>query len=98
MAVWVNGKPNEPMVEKLCYQFKMSGFFVRTRQTGPGREANIYIEGTKEVLVLKTYHDFVRVDVQWKGSRNYENSLGLLGSHSMNEARVGCWPRRQDTH
>ena len=58
-------------------------------KVGITRQANIYLEGSKEVVMLKAFKSFVRVDIDPDGSKNYDNSLGLLGSHAHNGQRLG---------
>jgi hypothetical protein len=89
--LWVNGEANEQLEEKKWYRTSISGFLVRFKQTGAVREANIYLEegASKEVIIIKTYHDFVRIDINWIESENFEGSFGLLGAKEMNGARLG---------
>jgi len=87
--IWVNGEANEVLEEQTWYRTSLAGFLVRFKQTGSVREANIYLEGAKEVLVIKTYHDFVRVDINWVDSENYGGSVGLLGAKDNEGIRVG---------
>merc|ERR1712232_70784 len=41
-----------------------------------------------EVLIMKTFKSFVRIDINWKGSDHYYNSVGLLGSHAHEGKRL----------
>jgi hypothetical protein len=87
--LWVNRVENEDLEEGKVYKTYLSGFLVRYKKLGPGLEAFIYLEGAKEMVVLKTFKDFVRVDIDWKESKNYPGSSGLLGSYDLNGKRVG---------
>jgi len=88
--LWFNGKEaSSELVDGEWNRQMMSGFLVRYKQAGAVREANIYLKGAKEYLVIKTFKSFVRVDINWQGSENYYNSVGLLGSHAHNGERLG---------
>ena len=88
--LWINGELiSADAEEDKWFHAKLSGFLVRFKASRDTREANIYLEGAKEYLLLKTFKSFVRVDVNWKGSGNYYGSTGLLGSHANNGARLG---------
>jgi len=87
--LWFDGKP-AAVVDGEWNRHELSGFLVRYKQSGDNvREANIHIKGAKEVLVMKTFKSFVRIDIQWQGSDHYKNSVGLLGSHAHNGERLG---------
>jgi hypothetical protein len=87
--LWVNGEANGELEEAKWNRFNIAGFLVRFKQTGETREVNIYIEGHKEYIMIKAYKDFVRIDIPWMGSANFEGSTGLLGSHVLDGQRVG---------
>jgi len=88
--LWFDGQEVNDLIDGEWNQHQLAGFLVRYKQTGPNtREANIYLKGSKEVLVMKTFKSFVRVDINFEGSDNYYNSLGLLGSHAHNGKRLG---------
>jgi hypothetical protein len=87
--LWVNGVENEDPVEGKVYKTQIAGFLVRYKKLGPGVEAFIYLDGPKEVVMLKTFKDFVRVDIDWKESENYYGASGLLGSYDLKGQRVG---------
>merc|ERR1712194_285462 len=87
--LWFDGKP-AAVVDGEWNRHELSGFLVRYKQSGDNvREANIHIKGAEEVLVMKTFKSFVRIDIQWQGSDHYKNSVGLLGSHAHNGERLG---------
>jgi hypothetical protein len=92
--MWLNGQANDVLEDAKWYQTSISGFLVRFKQTmtraGEIREAMIYFDGGhKDPLVLKTFKSFVHLDVNWKGSENYNGATGLLGSQAHNGARLG---------
>ncbi|CAB9525286.1 expressed unknown protein [Seminavis robusta] len=92
--IWVNGVPNEDLEDGEWYLSSIDGLVVRLREDGDDREAVIYVDGYIEKLVFKANraHDFVHLDMErkgGKGSKNYEGSTGLLGSHALNGLRVG---------
>jgi hypothetical protein len=96
--MWINGQANDVLEDGKWYHARLSGFLVRFKQTmtraGEMREANIYFEGSdkagaKDPLVLKTFKSFVHLDVNWKGSDNYNGATGLLGSQAHAGARLG---------
>lgn len=86
--LWVNGVENEDLEEGKLYKTQIAGFLVRYKKLSSGIEAFIYLGG-KEMVALKTFKDFVRVDFDWKESKNYVGSSGLLGSYDLNGKRVG---------
>jgi von Willebrand factor type D domain len=86
--LWVNGEVNGELEELAWNRFTVAGFLVRFKQSGHTRELNIYTKGTKEHIVIKAYRDFVRVDIPWLGSNNFDGSTGLLGSQTLNGMRV----------
>lgn len=85
--VWINGKPNNPLTQERWYHSELYGYTVRYQQTGLSREVQVYLGGD-EVIILKTYKDFVRVDLSLKKPHHYQGSLGLLGRYP-DGARVG---------
>ena len=87
--LWVNGVENENLEEGKVYHTHIAGFLVRYKKLSASFEAFIYLNGPKEVIMLKTFKDFVRVDVDWKESNNYYGATGLLGSYDLNGDRVG---------
>ena len=92
--LWLNGQVNEVLESGKWYHSLLSGFLVRFKQSmgevGLIREVRVSLEGTaREVLALKAVNSFVRVSINWKGSKNYENSTGLLGSHAHGGERLG---------
>ncbi|CAB9503895.1 von Willebrand factor type D protein [Seminavis robusta] len=93
--VWINGKANGVLEDGKWYHASLNGLLVRFKQSfgkkSTTREVNIYLNqgSSKEVLAMKTFKSFVRVDVDWKNSDNYDYSRGLLGSHAQNGKRLG---------
>jgi len=89
--LWFNGKEaTSAMMDGEWHKHEMAGFLIRYKQTGENtREANLYLKGAKEVLVMKTFKSFVRIDVNWQESDNYFNSNGLLGDHAHEGKRLG---------
>ncbi|CAB9519410.1 expressed unknown protein [Seminavis robusta] len=88
--LWINGTLLADIPEGQWGRAKLAGFLVRYKQSSPKvREAIIYLEGHKGKIVFKTFSSFVRVDVDWKDSENYDGSMGLLGSYDHDGARIG---------
>jgi len=89
--LWVDGKEvASTLVDGEWHHHQMAGFLVRYMQSGPNtREINLYLKGSKEVVLMKTFKTFVRVDLDWEGSVNYENAVGLLGSQAHDGKRLG---------
>jgi len=88
--LWFNGEPADAVAEGEWHRQRLAGFLVRYRASGPSsREAYLYLEGAKEVFMMKTFKSFLRVDVDWARSDNYHNSVGLLGSHAHEGKRLG---------
>ena len=69
------------MEEKVWTKVDFGGLVLRFRQDGCRKEAKIYLQNSgKEILSLSTYYDFVKVDLNTKGSAgHYKGSNGLLG-------------------
>ncbi|CAB9505448.1 expressed unknown protein [Seminavis robusta] len=91
--LWINGEAAPKQVGKNMLRADLGGFMVRYKEHGPNvREALVYLvtgkDSHKEFIVFKTFKSFVKIDVDWKDSSNYENSLGLLGSHDQNGKRL----------
>jgi hypothetical protein len=90
--LWFNGQANGELEDGTWYHSQVAGFLVRYREVtgrvGLTREVNIYLEGSKEILRLKAFKSFVRIDIAWTGSKNYDNSMGLLGSQAHNGLRL----------
>ncbi|CAB9518969.1 expressed unknown protein [Seminavis robusta] len=79
--IWFNRKtPNKPLVDEQWYQGQIAGYKVRYRQVGSSREVNVHL-GRLEVVSLKAYKDFVRVDLDLRERRHYEGAIGLLGQY-----------------
>merc|ERR1712224_26256 len=89
--LWINSKSiATDLVEGAWHKTHMEGFLVRYKSSGPNtREANLYLQGAKEVMVFKTFKSFVRIDINHKGSDNYSKAVGLLGSHANAGKRLG---------
>merc|ERR1712194_719177 len=89
--LWFNGQEaTADLVDGKWNRHHLAGFLVRYKQSGQNvREVFIHLKGSKEVLVMKTFKSFVRIDIQWQESENYNNSVGLLGSHAHNGKRLG---------
>jgi hypothetical protein len=90
--LWFNRQANGELEDGTWYHSQVAGFLVRYREVtgrvGLTREVNIYLEGSKEILRLKAFKSFVRIDIAWTGSKNYDNSMGLLGSQAHNGLRL----------
>lgn len=76
--LWINRKSNSRLLQEKWYRAEISGYSVRYQQIGPSREVQVYLGGD-EVIILKSYKDFVRVDLSLKEAKNYQGALGLLG-------------------
>ena len=78
--LYINGVANEPLVESKWYVARIGGLKLRYRQQSGNGEAHLYFGDNKsEKLAMKTYHNFVKVDVAAHGSDYHLGSLGLLG-------------------
>ena len=78
--LFINGVPNEPLENKKWYMGKVSGLHVRYRQEGGNGEARIYFGNSKSRQVeLRTFGEFVKVNIDAEGCDQYVGSLGLLG-------------------
>ena len=91
--LWIDGKAiTVGMEQDKWHHATLAGFKVRfkesIRRVGMIREANVYLDGTKEVMEFNAYKSFVRVDVDWKIAENYKGSTGLLGSFDLDGLRV----------
>lgn len=93
--LWLNGVSITDDIENGVFTHgSISGFELRFKSSEGSnnneviREAHIYF-GNHEKIALKTFKSFVRIDVDWQGSENYNGSSGLLGSHPHNGARLG---------
>lgn len=88
--LWHNGKEVTRNMEDGWNRGHLSGYLYRYKQsTRNVRDVFIHLKGSKEILVMKTFKSFVRVDINWQESENYYNSVGLLGSHAHNGKRLG---------
>ena len=76
--LYTNGVANEPLEDKKWHHTEFAGLTLRYKQTGPNSEAHIYL-GNGEKLLMKTYNDFVKVEIAAEGSEYYKGSHGLLG-------------------
>jgi len=74
----LNGKVNEPLEEQAWNQAQLGGQLLRFKQNGIFREAHIHM-GNGEKLYIKSYYDFVKVELKAEGSQFFTGSLGLLG-------------------
>ena len=80
--LFINGVPNEPLEEKKWYMGKVSGLHVRYREDGGNGEARIYFGNSKsKQLLLRTFGEFVKVNIDAEGSNHYKGSHGLLGRY-----------------
>ncbi|CAB9523208.1 expressed unknown protein [Seminavis robusta] len=87
--IWINGEPKEDLEDGTWYLSSIDGFVVHFREHGDDQEAIIYVDGYSEKLVFKIHHGRDHMDVEGKGSKSYNGSTGLLGSHALNGLRVG---------
>jgi len=80
--LYINGVPNKPMQDEEWHMVTFAGLDLRFKQSkiraGRTREAHIYL-GNGEKLFLKTFHNFVKIEMAAHGSEFYNGSLGLLG-------------------
>ena len=76
---FLNGKANDALEEKEWHRTHFAGLVVRYKQNGPNREAHIYLEGRSQKIMIKTYHDFVKVELNADGSHHFAGSHGILG-------------------
>jgi hypothetical protein len=91
--LWIDGKAiSVGMEQDKWLVTTLAGFKVRYKESmkraGMIREVNVYLDGTKEMMEFNAFKSFVRIDVDWKNSENYQGSNGLLGSFDLNGARV----------
>ena len=78
--LFINGIPNEPLEENKWYMGKVSGLHVRYRQSMGNGQARIYFGNSKsKQLHLKTFGDFVKVNLDAQENDHYNGSHGLLG-------------------
>ena len=84
--LFLNGKPNDPLEDGKWYTGSLSGLFFRFKQTklraGTNREAHLYLEkgvDDSEKVFMKSFHEFVKVEMDAKESKHYAGSFGLLG-------------------
>jgi len=84
--LYINGVANKFLEDKKWYSVQFSGLKLRFKQTklrqGFNREVHLYLGNPNvdgEKLFIKSYHEFVKVELDAHGSNNYEGSLGLLG-------------------
>lgn len=79
----INGKPADSLKAAEWYLSKISGLHLRYKNDGKNGEAHIYFGNSQsEKLVLQTFADFVKVDLNMghkEGVDYYNGSLGLLG-------------------
>ena len=75
---FINGVASEPVEEKKWQFYNFAGHKLRVKKNGKNREAHIPL-GNMEKLVIKTFNDFVKVEVATKDSEFYTGSHGLLG-------------------
>merc|ERR1712176_947394 len=95
--IWFDGQVPQDIQKGSWQRHNIGDFLVRYKDTdgtmgrGNTREANLYLvhKGNKEPLVFKTFKGFLRIDINWQGSKNYVNSVGLLGSHAHEGKRLG---------
>ena len=80
--LYINGIANKPLEENKWYLTKVMGLVLRYRQSGGNGEAHLYFGNSQgEKLIMKTYKDFVKVEVAAHGSDSYLGSHGLLGRY-----------------
>ena len=78
--LYINGVANEPLEDLEWYTAKVGGLNLRYKRNGGNGEAHLYFGNSKsEKLVMRTYNDFVKVEVAAHGSDYYLGSQGLLG-------------------
>ena len=78
----INGKPVSQLEDKKWYLDRVMGLKIRYRRNGINGEAHLYFGNSKsEKLELRTYKDFVKVEVAAHGSDYYLGSHGLLGRY-----------------
>ena len=76
--LFVNGVSQEARTDKFTMvNFGADGLFIRYLKSNGNGEVHFHFGPEK--IVMKTYKDFVKVEVNAKGSKQFENSLGLLG-------------------
>jgi hypothetical protein len=91
--LWIDGTAvSVGMEQDKWHTTAIAGFMIRykesVRRVGMIREANLYLEGHKEIMEFNAYRSFVRLDVDWKNAENYKGSTGLLGSFDLKGLRV----------
>lgn len=80
-AEWLftNGIANEDVVDGKWYNVKFAGHVMRFKKSGRNREAHLYLMNG-EKLMMKTYNDFVKVELG-KDRSMYKGSHGILGRY-----------------
>jgi len=79
--LYLNGVANEPLEEMKWYHAKVGGLILRYRHDGSNGEAHLYMGGTSEKIVLRTFNEFVKVEAEEHGNGHFLNSHGLLGRY-----------------
>jgi len=82
--LYINGAPIEPLENEDWRRIDLENFFVRVQKEHGNHVAKIYVEGSKEFLTLRTYNDFVKVEMTSTGDV-LDGSLGLLGQYPNGE-------------
>ena len=78
--LYINGVANEPLEDSKWYVAHVGGLKLRYKQASGNGEAHLYFgDGKYEKLTMKTYNEFVKVEVAAKNSEYYLGSHGLLG-------------------
>jgi len=79
-AQWLftNGVSNDLLVDDEWNKSNFAGDLLRFKQSGSGREAHIHM-GNGEKIMLKSYNQFVKVQLFSEGDAVYHGSQGLLG-------------------
>ena len=73
-----NGEANAAVEEEKWYLSKFAGLTLRYKQSRAGREVHIYMPNGEKVMI-KSFHDFVKVELKADGSEYFQGSHGLLG-------------------
>ena len=78
---WTNKIPGNEMVNDIVLPETISGFPVNFRHINSKQREFTVELGNSERIVIKTWKDFVRVDIINGSSKNFGDSLGLMGTY-----------------
>lgn len=82
---FINGKPNEKMEEGVIFKTEIGGFVTRVQQKNDKIRKVVINLGNGESIVIKSFNEIARVDINPSVYENFEGAVGLMGAFPKGE-------------